>query len=197
MFDKTRQQFSTVWQRQTTTQRVVLAGLFIGSLVLIGLFLRWANTTTYGVAYSNLSEADAGAIVEQLDSLQIPYQLRGAGTILVPSNQVYDVRLRMAREGLPETTNVGFEVFSGNTLGMTEFTQRVNYSSALWKANWSEQSAAWRTLSSSRFISFLRTRPAGGGSGAHNRFSHDQGQAGRKPGFFASARHHPPDSQQR
>jgi flagellar M-ring protein FliF len=78
-----------------------------------------------------LSEADAGLIVEQLDALQIPYQLRGAGTILVPSNQVYDVRLRMAREGLPETSNVGFEVFSGNTLGMTEFTQRVNYQRAL------------------------------------------------------------------
>lgn len=131
MFDKTRQQFTNVWQRQSPIQRIVLAGMVIGALVLAGLFLNWANTTTYGVLYSNLSEADAGAIVEQLDSLQIPYQLRGTGTILVPSNQVYDVRLRMAREGLLDNSNVGFEVFSENTLGMTEFTQRVNYQRAL------------------------------------------------------------------
>jgi flagellar M-ring protein FliF len=131
MFKKTRQQFSTVWQRQSPVQRFVLAGLVIGALVLAGLFLSWANTTTYGVAYSNLSEADAGTIVEKLEALQIPYQARPGGTILVPSSQVYDVRLRMAREGLPENSSVGFEVFSGNTLGMTEFTQRVNYQRAL------------------------------------------------------------------
>jgi len=131
MFDKTRQQFSNVWQRQSPMQRFVLAVMVIGALVLAGLFLNWANTTTYGVAFSNLSEEDAGLIVEQLDAQQIPYQLRGTGTILVPSNQVYDVRLRMAREGLLESSNVGFEVFSENTLGMTEFTQRVNYQRAL------------------------------------------------------------------
>src|SRR5690606_2081378 len=89
------------------------------------------STPTYAVAFSGLSEADAGLIVEKLDESGINYQLRNSGTILVPSDQVYDVRLQMAREGLPEGGTVGFELFNGNTLGMTEFTQRVNYQQAL------------------------------------------------------------------
>jgi flagellar M-ring protein FliF len=109
----------------------VLVSLVAAAAVLIPLFLVWASAPTYAVAFSGLSETDAGAIVENLSAANIPYQLRGTGTILVPSNQVYEVRLQMARQGLPEGGNVGYELFSGNTLGMTEFTQRVNYQRAL------------------------------------------------------------------
>ena len=46
-------------------------------------------------------------------------------------NQVYEVRLQMARDGLPANGTVGLELFGSNTLGMTEFTQKVNYQRAL------------------------------------------------------------------
>ena len=82
-------------------------------------------------AFSGLSESDAGQIVEKLNEQGTPYQLRGSGTILVPSDKVYEIRLQMAREGLPEGGTVGFELFSGNMLGMTDFTQRINYQRAL------------------------------------------------------------------
>ena len=78
-----------------------------------------------------MSEDDAGQIVEKLAAANIPYKLNGTGTILVPEIQVYEVRLQMAREGLPQSGTVGLEVFSGSTLGMTEFTQKVNYQRAL------------------------------------------------------------------
>ncbi len=83
------------------------------------------------MAFSGLDDADAGEIVNLLAAQNIPYQVRGTGTILVPSDRVYEVRLSMATEGLPQSDNVGYELFSGSTLGMTEFTQRVNYQRAL------------------------------------------------------------------
>ncbi|MCI0520746.1 MAG: flagellar M-ring protein FliF [Chloroflexi bacterium] len=131
MLNQIRQQFGTFWDKQSRIQRAVLAALVAVAIVLIAVFLVWAGTPTYGVAFSGLSEADAGVIVEKLNEENIPYQLRDSGTILVPSSQVYDVRLMMAREGLPQGGSVGFEIFSGNTLGMTEFTQRVNYQQAM------------------------------------------------------------------
>jgi flagellar M-ring protein FliF len=131
MISQIRQQFGTFWDKQSKAQRIVLVTLVATGMVLIPLFLVWANTPSYAVAYSGLSETDAGVIVEKLNENTIPYQLRSSGTILVPSDQVYDVRLMMAREGLPEGGSVGFELFNGNTLGMTEFTQRVNYQQAL------------------------------------------------------------------
>lgn len=131
MFSQLAEQFKRFWGQQTGTQRLVLVAIVALALVLIPLFFVWASTPTYEVAFSGLTEEDAGKIVEQLDANNIPYKLRGVGTILVPSNQVYEVRLMMARQGLPSSGSVGFEIFSGNTLGMTEFSQRVNYQQAI------------------------------------------------------------------
>ncbi len=124
-------QFAGYWKKQSQSQRIVIIALLLAVLVLAPVLVTWANTPTYSVAYSGLSEADAGQVVQKLDENRIPYRLRDSGTILVPSDQVYDVRLRMAREGLPKSSTVGYELFSGNTLGMTEFSQKVNYQRAL------------------------------------------------------------------
>lgn len=131
MLAQLRHQISDFWKGQSATQKMLMIGLFVVGIVLTAGFLSWANTPSYEVAFTGLEEADAGQIIEALNEENITYQLRGSGTILVPSNLVHEVRLKMAREGLPKGGTVGFEIFSGSTFGMTEFTQRVNYRRAL------------------------------------------------------------------
>ncbi len=126
-----QQQLGTFWTRQTTSQKITLIVLVLAVVILVPLFINWATQPTYAVAFSGMSEDDAGQVIEKLAAVNIPYKLNGTGTILVPQAQVYEVRLQMAREGLPQSGTVGFEVFSGSTLGMTEFTQKVNYQRAL------------------------------------------------------------------
>jgi len=131
MFTNLTQQFTTFWKGLKGSQRAILiAGTAIAGLAMV-VFINWATTPSYEVAFSGLSEADAGQIVESLQSTGTSYQLQGSGTILVPSDQVYDVRIRLAQQGLPSGGTVGFEVFTGSSFGMTEFTQRVNYQQAL------------------------------------------------------------------
>jgi flagellar M-ring protein FliF len=149
MLAQVRQQSLTAWGRLNPGQRIVILLLVVAALVLSGLFINWANTPSYAVAFSGLDETNAGQIVEKLDELGVPYQLRGSSTILVPSNQVYDVRLRMARESLPQGGSTGWELFSGSTLGMTEFTQQVNYRRAL-------EGELERTIGSMEAISAVR-----------------------------------------
>lgn len=124
-------QVTMLWKKQTVPQRITLVALFVTGIILIPLLITWANKPTYSVAYNGLSEEDASQIVQKMDEAGIAYQLKDTGTILVASDQVYAVRLKMARDGLPQKSTVGYELFSGNTLGMTEFTQRVNYQRAL------------------------------------------------------------------
>jgi flagellar M-ring protein FliF len=124
-------QISNFWNRQRSSQRIILIALLAILLILVPVLVVWAATPSYAVAFSSLSEKDAADMVTQLQTENIPYQMRGTNTILVPTNQVYNARLIMARAGLPQQSNVGFELFSGNTLGMTEFTQKVNYQRAL------------------------------------------------------------------
>ncbi|MCE1254566.1 MAG: flagellar M-ring protein FliF [Anaerolineae bacterium] len=131
MFTRFLNQFNAFWQRQNQTVRVVLITSVVVILIVIPVLITWASQPTYGVAFSELQETDAANIVDKLKAANIPYQMKGTSTILVPTDQVYDVRLMMAKEGLPTSSTVGFELFSGNTLGMTEFTQKVNYQRAL------------------------------------------------------------------
>lgn len=125
------QQVQEFWQNQSLTRKITLVTLLASALIVIIVFIAWSSQPSYSVLYSGLSEADAGEIVQALQDQSIPYKLRNSSTILVPSDQVYEVRLSMAREGLPGSSSVGFEVFNTNSLIMTEFTQQVNYQRAL------------------------------------------------------------------
>lgn len=126
------QQFQAFWKRQKTSQKVTLISLVLTAAILIPILVTWATKTTYAVAFSGLSETDAGAIVNELTTQGISYKLEGSSTILVPTDQVYAVRLKMATAGLPQTgTTVGYELFDSTALGMTEFTQKVNYQRAV------------------------------------------------------------------
>ena len=132
MLSPLQQQFMSYWKKQSSGKQITLASLILAALVLVPVLVSWANAPSYAVAYSGLSETDASQIVQKLDENNIPYQLKNSGTIEVPSDQVYPVRLLMAREGLPESSTVGYELFSGTTmLGMTEFSQQVNYQRAV------------------------------------------------------------------
>lgn len=92
----------------------------------------WSQTPDYKVLYSNLSDRDGGTVISSLQQMNIPYKMaEGGGAILVPSGQVYEVRLRLASQGLPKGSVVGFELMDGQKLGMSEFQERVNYQRAL------------------------------------------------------------------
>jgi flagellar M-ring protein FliF len=124
-------QFNKIWQDQSQTQRTIMISVIVIIIILVPTLIVLSNQPTYGVAFSNLNATDAGNIVAKLQTENINYQLRDGNTILVPTDRVYDVRLMMATEGLPKGGSVGFELFDTNTLGMTEFTQRVTYQRAL------------------------------------------------------------------
>ena len=59
--------------------------------------------------YGGLDLDDSAAIVSQLESLNVPFELRGnGGEILVPKDQVLKLRMNMAQEGLPTGGSIGW-----------------------------------------------------------------------------------------
>ena len=108
---------------------MVLLTVTIGSIIAM---LFWIRTPDFQLLYANLDEQDASAIVDNLKTQKIPYELSNQGrTIRVPANQVHEIRLQMASEGLPEGSDVGLEIFDDTALGMTDFIQKLNYQRAL------------------------------------------------------------------
>jgi flagellar M-ring protein FliF len=113
-------------------KRLVVAGVALSSLLAFAALISVANKTDYRPLFANLTAEDAGEIVKKLKEQKIPHQISDDGkAVLVPSDKVYDLRLSLASEGLPQGGGVGFEIFDRKNFGMTEFVQKLNYQRAL------------------------------------------------------------------
>ncbi|RMG69302.1 MAG: flagellar M-ring protein FliF [Calditrichaeota bacterium] len=131
-FSRFRHQLTRFLQSLTPGQRIGLFFGVAGVLAVLMVILIWTGSPKYDILYSQLSQKDAGMILEKLKDMQVPYRLENGGaTIMVPANKVYELRLQFAREGMPETSSVGYEIFDKTNLGMTDFLQKLNYRRAL------------------------------------------------------------------
>lgn len=107
------------------------AALALAIALVVGVLL-WQRQPAYAVLFSNFDERDGGTIVTALQQQNVPYRLSPTGNaILVPAEQVHEVRLRLAAEGLPKGGLVGFEVMETQKLGISQFHEQINYQRAL------------------------------------------------------------------
>lgn len=120
-----------VWQQLSQTRKIGLMALVAAAITGLVFFFTWAQTPDYAVAFTYLEDQDAGAVVSYLKENNIPYEVSGGGTISVPTDQVHEIRLALAGQGLPGKATVGMELFDTTNLGMTDFVQQVNYQRAL------------------------------------------------------------------
>ncbi len=125
-------QLSVFVRRLSPAQRLTIGGVAIGSIVLIVLLVSVLNRPSYGTLFSNVNPEDASKIVERLKEQNIPYVLEDGGkAIQVPKQQIYDLRLTFAGEGLPHSSVIGYEIFDRTNLGVSDFVQKINYRRAL------------------------------------------------------------------
>jgi flagellar M-ring protein FliF len=135
MRDKATNQFKRVGQTfgsfspgQKTVAIVAVLAILVGGF----LFSSWVSRPTYAPLFSNLASADASAIVEKISAAGTPYQLTdGGNTIMVPQDQVYDLRLQMSGAGLPAETDGGYSLLDKQGVTTSEFQQQVTYQRAL------------------------------------------------------------------
>lgn len=116
----------------STAQKVLMV-LGLGVLALGGSALyRTAVAPTYTPLFSNLAPADASAIVDQLDSDGVEYQLEDGGTtIMVPKEVVSAERLKAASAGLPGSSDTGYALLDKQGMTSSQLQQTVTYQRAI------------------------------------------------------------------
>ena len=121
-----------IFNRFSLPQRLLIGGIALSAVILL-IFLIFAfNEPSYAVLYSNLAPEDASKVIESLTTDKIPYKIENEGkTVRVPAEKVYETRLGMAGKGIPSSGVVGYEVFDKQTMGMSEFMQKLNFKRAL------------------------------------------------------------------
>ncbi|MEU7903105.1 flagellar basal-body MS-ring/collar protein FliF [Actinoplanes sp. NPDC049118] len=116
----------------TTGQKVVTIAAVLALLIGGYFFATWASKPSYSALFSNLSSKDASAIVESLQKTGTPYELsNGGSTIMVPQDQVYDLRLQLSGEGLPGESDTGYALLDEQGITTSDFMQHTNYQRAL------------------------------------------------------------------
>ncbi len=92
----------------------------------------WSQTPDYRVLFSNVNDRDGGAIIAALTQMNVPYKFADSGgAILVPGAMVHEARLRLASQGLPKGSLVGFELMESSKLGTSQFLEQINFHRAL------------------------------------------------------------------
>ena len=102
-----------------------------GLIAIVSAAWLWSSSPSYSVLFTNLSDRDGGAVIAQLSQMNVPYRNADGGTILVPSDKVHEARLKLASQGLPKGSVVGFELLESQKFGLTQFQEQLNYQRAL------------------------------------------------------------------
>ncbi|MCX6950467.1 MAG: flagellar M-ring protein FliF [Opitutae bacterium] len=121
-----------LWGELGLNQRV---SLIVASLAVLGGLLAvvlWSRRPDYQLLYARMSEKDAAAVISHLQTLNVAHQITSGGSaVMVPSEQVYKLRMDLASKGLPSGDGVGFEIFDKGQFGLSDFVQRTNYLRAI------------------------------------------------------------------
>jgi flagellar M-ring protein FliF len=113
---------------QRTLGVVVALALMVGAVA----FFQWQRTPSMGPLFTGLSSADGGAVIEELQAAGVAYELAdGGATVLVPTDQVYDLRLQMSAAGLPGDDTGGYSLLDEQGVTASQFQQEVAYQRAM------------------------------------------------------------------
>lgn len=112
----------STWNIFSNKTKWLLIGTFLTTLVLLFAFVYFSSKPSYTPLYSELSPSEAGEIKTAIEERGIPVQVSADGkTISVPKEEVANLKVGLAAEGIPKSGNVNYSVFSENMgLGMTD-----------------------------------------------------------------------------
>jgi len=123
--------FKERWQVLSQTQKIIASLVTAGIVVSIFFIGNLLAQPPYAPLLTGLEPKDAGIIIEELKTLNVPYQLADQGkTIMVPEAHVYETRIKLASSGTLGG-GMGFELFDQSKFGQTDFEQQVVYQRAL------------------------------------------------------------------
>ena len=118
--------------RLTGQQKILLMVAAAALIAVVVAGSTWVKQSDYRILFSNIGERDGGSIISALDQMNIPYKFsESGGSILIPSDKVHEVRLRLASQGLPKGGGVGFELMENQKFGISQFAEQVNYQRGL------------------------------------------------------------------
>jgi flagellar M-ring protein FliF len=117
----------------TAGLKPILLLIGIAAAVAAGVtVVLWTRGPSYSLLYANIAAEDQSQIAQALDAAQIPYRIQpGSNNIEVPAERVSEARMKLAGQGLPESSG-GFALMDKDPgFGVSQFMENARYQHAL------------------------------------------------------------------
>ena len=103
------------------------------SIALGAMVVLWSVNSGYTALYTGLTSQDSADVMSALEQNGLRYRVgSSSGIIMVPADQLRQIRMQLANEGLPRSTNRGFEILNEDQgLGTSNFVEQARYNRAL------------------------------------------------------------------
>lgn len=126
------QKIAAIWQNVSIVQRALLIAVVLALGIACTALTYWAQRPDMGVLYSGIEVEEAAKITDKISEKNVIYRLGAGGTtIYVPKESITQLRLDMAKEGLPSNNQKGYGIFDDEKIGISPFVQNVNLKRAL------------------------------------------------------------------
>ncbi|MFD1032798.1 flagellar basal-body MS-ring/collar protein FliF [Metaplanococcus flavidus] len=114
--------FSESWGNISPKIKWTIIGSFFITFLLLLVFVFLGSRSDMTPLYTNLAPAETGEIKTAIEEQGILAEVSGDGkTISVPAEEVANLKVSLAAEGIPKNGNVNYSIFSDNMgLGMTD-----------------------------------------------------------------------------
>ena len=124
--------FNTLIKNLGPGRIILLAAVTLLTVGLLALMVSRVSQPSMALLYGNLDSTAALSITNQLETQNIPYELRGDSAVYVPSDQVSKLRLELAGQGLVGGNQGGYEILdNASALGTSALVQDINARRAL------------------------------------------------------------------
>lgn len=133
------EQIRALYKRLNKKQKLVILATIAVIVGFISALVVWNSVYNkkgnlypgYAVLFEGITGEDGALIVQQLQQDKIPYKIPQDNTILIPQEHVYEQRMKLASNGIPKNSKIGFEIFDTKDFGATDFDQRIKYLRAI------------------------------------------------------------------
>lgn len=121
-FNQFRTKTIDTWKATPRKTKLIAGGSFLATLLLLWVAVFFLTRTPMAVLYNDLTPAEAGEVKAAIEERGIAVEVAPDGTSLsVPREEVNELKLALAAEGIPRNGSVSYSIFSENMgMGMTD-----------------------------------------------------------------------------
>ena len=120
------------WTNLGKSKRIGLGVVLVLVIAIVTALTFYTQKVEYATLFSNLEEADAGTIVNDIKAKGIDYKLEDNGTtILIDQAQVDTYRIELAVNDMLPKSNTGFEIFDETSMMATDEDRKIMYQRAV------------------------------------------------------------------